>query len=201
MSKSEIDLKQVEEAMATLSASGKEPTSTMVRALLGKGSFSTILKHMRQVKGVAAASSDSAHALESFRQIWSEAVQAGRAQRDDEVADYEESLNALSVENDTLQGEIGASRATAEQASKKYEELLLRFNNVNDALSRAREEAATNSGTLLDITEKHHHEIERIRKELTQAQSRAHEFELKSVAAEAKLEALSATRTRKGKPQ
>jgi predicted nucleic acid-binding Zn-ribbon protein len=189
MSKPKIELEHVAKAIEDLKRDGKKPTIAAIRAALGdQGSITTIQKFKKELDDAEASAKDSPQALDSFRSIWSAAVQEGRTQRDEEIRDLQETVEALSSEVQKLDGEATACRSAAVEASKKYDDALARLTMLNDELTRAMEASERSATKLLESTEQHHRDVEKLRDLLSQEKARSHELELKVTRLETKLE-------------
>jgi chromosome segregation ATPase len=189
MSKPKIDKEEVAAAMEALKKAGKNLTAPAVRAACGgKGSFATILKYMTELADAETAANDSPQALESFRSIWKVAVQEGRAQRDEEIRNSLETIQAMSAEISTLEGEATSCRSTAAEATKKCDDALAKLTTLNEGLAQARAASERNATKLVETIEKHNLDDKKLREELAQAKDKVHELELQLARVETKLE-------------
>lgn len=175
--------------MAALVAGGKKTTIQAIRATLGdQGSLTTIQQFKKELDDDKLKAQDSPQALESFRGVWASAVAEGRAQREEEIKDLQETLAALSSEVGKLEGQATAFQAQALDATKKLDEVAARETALKDDLGKAREMAERNATKLVEVMEKHQTELGRLQGQIVEANSRAHAFEIKLAAAEARLE-------------
>jgi hypothetical protein len=86
MSQQKIQKEDVANAIAALKRGGRQVSLPAIRAALGnKGSMTTIQELKKQLDDAEAADQDPPHALIAFRQLWVEAVNLGRGQRDSEI--------------------------------------------------------------------------------------------------------------------
>ena len=199
MSQQKIQKEDVANAIDALKRGGRQVSLPAIRAALGnKGSMTTIQELKKQLDDAEAANQDPPHALIAFRQIWVEAVNLGRAQRDSEIADLQEVNRTISSELRILEGEVIAARTLAVEAMDKYEVALKKLSEANDALIKARQESDHHSSRFMNAVEQHQ-EAMRKEKELFNAeQARAHDLELHLARAETKLE-LANMRNSKGR--
>ena len=102
----------------------KKPTLAAVHAALNnRGSMSTLVRLKAEIEA-AAPPGDSADGLKAFREVWALAVDEGRNQQEAVVLELRESVKALAMENERLEGTIMASQnhaAEAEQAKSRAE--------------------------------------------------------------------------------
>jgi len=201
MSKTKIEKGTVVEAIAKLKTEGKDYQSiTVVRAACGNvGSFSTYQKLLNEIAAEEQAAKGSPNATKSFAAIWTEAVEEGRAQRNEEIKRLQEALDALEVQADILEGEATSNKSLAAEASAKQEAAVAKMTALNEELARATAVSEARATELLetikkhtsderDLREAHQREINLLRSQLEEVKAQAHSAELKLAAAEARLE-------------
>jgi chromosome segregation ATPase len=195
MAKQKIEKADVAKAIEALRAAGKNPTIQAIRAALGdQGSLTTIQQFKKELADEKLNAQDSPQALDSFRAIWASAVAEGRSQRDEEIRDLQETLTALSSEAEKLDGQAMALRAQTDDATRKYQEIAAKETALKDELAKARETAERNATKLVEVLERHQKELGELRVQVSEANSRAHGFELELAAARAKLEVTAGAR-------
>ena len=122
---------------------------------------------------------DPPQPLAAFRAIWAEAVQIGRAQRDEEIADLQEVVRTLSSEAREFEEQATASRLATAAVTQKYEDSMAQVAKANGAVIAARADAERNATKLVEVIEGAHRETDQLRNQLAAHQSRVHELELK----------------------
>jgi chromosome segregation ATPase len=196
-----ISKEDVGKAITDLTAQGKKPTLLAIHSALNhRGSMSTVVRLKAEIEAAAQPITDSPQGMEAFREVWALAVEEGRKQKEEKLAELRENLDALAAENERLEGAAMAaqSRTTeAEQAKSRAEAELHQFRiGVEAELKLARKDQAEANTLAADALRKlaeaqaaHTTRVAALQANLTDADRKAHEFELRLVRAEATLAA------------
>ncbi|HZR19805.1 MAG TPA: DNA-binding protein [Verrucomicrobiae bacterium] len=196
-----ITKEDVSSAMNDLNAQGKKPTLVAIHAVLNhRGSMSTLVRLKGEIDAEAQRPTDSAEALEAFREVWDLARNEERKEQEGAASDLRQSLQALAAENERLEGTATAAQKRAkelEEAKLTAEaDLQLLSTSAERDLSRATStirdaglQAAKALQDLADARGAHATQMAALQSDLTTAQRTAHEFELQLVRANALLEA------------
>jgi hypothetical protein len=196
-----INKDEVGKAIQDLVGQGKKPTLAAVHAALNnRGSMSTLVRLKAEIEAAAQPVNDSADGLKAFREIWALAVDEGRRQQEAVVLELRESVKALAMENERLEGVVLAANnhvAEAEQAKTRAEAQLTQMKDQIDgelkqakaALTEATAESANALKRLSELQASCAAHVAGLQAELTAAVRRAHDFELQLVRANALLEA------------
>jgi chromosome segregation ATPase len=168
-------------------------------ALGNRGSMSTLVRLKTEIEAEVQPVSDSEEGLKAFREIWALAIEEGRKQREEEIADLRENLKTLAVENERLDGvataaqdrieiiEKAKSQAEAELVSvrSRFEEQL---HQAQAAQIQSSEQARQVLEQLAQEKTAHSMEVSRLQHDLATAVQKAHEFEIELARARALLE-------------
>lgn len=145
---------------------------------------------------------DSAEALAAFRSLWAAANADGRRQSEEEVADLKASIEAIMAESQPLEGDVAAANIRAKEYENLVASLTAELSKAAEQVTLARaaaEQHALRVAESLERIEKlqsdHAAELSHLRKQLDDAQAKAHEFEIKFARAEARLDLVSPTAT------
>jgi chromosome segregation ATPase len=164
MAQAKITKEDVRRVRDQLKAEGTKPTLDKIRAALGNiGSVTTIQGFKTELDEEEQAEKDSPEALQTFRDVWSMAVHEGRSQREVEVQDLKETIQALSDEVNRSDAEASASQLQAEGAVKKLEETVGTLNGTIDDLCKAREASERYAAKLVEVGEEHAQEVSKLR--------------------------------------
>ena len=187
---------EVEKAMAELSAKGRKITLAALHAALNhRGSMSTLIKLKAEIEAPSAPQ-DSEDALNAFRQLWNMAQADAKKQQDAAIAELQETLKTLAMENERLDGLASAAErrcAELEQAKSAAETESLRiraklegeFSRAQGALSEANAQAARALEKLAEAQSDHATELADLQRKLSEALAKAHDQEIQLVRAEA----------------
>lgn len=198
--KAVITKEEVGTVIAQLNSQGKKPTLMAVQAALGhKGSMSTLVRLKSEIEAEILRSADSAEGLRTFRDLWALARAEGRKEQESAVAELQENLQALAMENERLQGLAAAAQTRAvdlEQARAKAEAELKesRANSERDLsqatanIGVAASQAVKALQELADARAAYATRFAELQHELTAAHEAAHAFELQLVRAHVVLE-------------
>jgi Plasmid replication region DNA-binding N-term len=200
-----ITKEEVSEAIRQLAGHGKKPTLLALHAALdNKGSMSTLVRLKAEIEAEALRMTDAPEALQAFREVWELARDEGRKVQEVALADARNSLQALAIENERLEGIV--------EAADKRASVLIEAKSIVDAelqsvrvgaereVSRAAD-ATRNSGfqaakalqDLADARAGHARQVAALQADFMAAQSKAHDIELRLVRAGALREAEGAS--------
>jgi chromosome segregation ATPase len=193
---------EVAKAIGDLMQQGKKKaTLAAIHAALNhRGSMTTIVRLKAEIDAAAQPVTDSSDGLKAFREVWALAVDEGRQQQEALLVEVQESVKALAVENDRLEGVAVAAQNLADEfdhAKSRAESELRQFKTqVEGELKQARTvqaEATTQAAAALqnlaEARAAHAAQVASLQDDLTAAVRKAHEHELNLVRAEALLEA------------
>ena len=196
-----ITKEEVGKAVGDLVRQGKKPTLVALHAALNnRGSMSTLVRLRGEIEAAAQPMADSPDGLKAFREVWAMAVDEGRQQQEALLVEVQESVKALAVENDRLEGVAVAAQNLADEfdhAKTRAESELSQFKSqVEGELKQARTvqaEATTQAAAALqnlaEARAAHAAQVLALQDDLAAAVRKAHEHELNLVRAEALLEA------------
>jgi chromosome segregation ATPase len=162
--------------------------------------MSTLVRLKGEIEAAAQPVTDSSDGLRAFREVWALAVDEGRQQQEGVLAECRESVQALTVENERLEGAAVAAQdrvAELEHAKSRAEAELSQVRiQVDGELKQARtaqaEATAQIAGAMRELAQdraSHAAQVGALQDDLTAAVRKAHEVELNLVRAEALLEA------------
>jgi chromosome segregation ATPase len=191
-----ITKQDVAQAINSLKTAGKKPTLTAIHAALNnKGSLSTLVKLKAEIESEALDEKDSEEGLKAFRDVWAMAVEEGRQQKENEIAELRQALDAMSAESQIMEGQVAAANDRAKQLETQRDSLVAEVQKANEQVTIARATGEQNANKLADTLERlaklqgdHSTELSKLRQELADALKKAHETELKLARAEARLE-------------
>ena len=191
-----ITKQDVSQAIDSLKAAGKKPTLTAIHAALNnRGSMSTIVKLKAEIESEALDQKDSEDGLKAFREVWAMAVEEGRKQKEAEIEELRQALDAMAAECQSMEGQVAASNDRLKQLESQRDGMVSELAKANEQVTAARATGEQNATKLADALERmgklqgdHAAEITSLRKELAEALAKSHETELKLARAEAKLE-------------
>lgn len=195
-----ITKEEVGGAIRQLAAQGKKPTLVALHAALDhRGSMSTLVRLKAEIDAEAQRPTDSPDALDAFREVWDLARAAGRKEQEQALAELRESIKALALENERLEGAAGAAqkRAADLEAAKSDTDAelnRLRISAEHDlsqatiTISNAGSQAAKALQDLAEARNAYATRFATLQAELTAAHQTAHEFELQLVRARTLLE-------------
>jgi gamma-glutamylcysteine synthetase len=190
-----ISRDEVAAAMKQLAGEGKKPSATAIRAVLGRGSLSTVIKLKGEIESAVDSPPESEEGRRLFQKTWETAVAEGRRQVQEhletaridlqtavaEVERLEGDLVGLRAANDAMQIELRQARAEAAAASEQA----LAARAANE--SAANERAAL-STQIAELYRSHAEAVAGLNAQLTAAQGRAHRFEVELARAQALLD-------------
>jgi chromosome segregation ATPase len=191
-----ISKSDVAKAIENLKDSGKKSTIAAIHAALGnKGSLSTVVKLKAEIEADAIAQGDSAEGLKAFRELWALAIEEGRKQKEAEAEEMRQALDALSAENQKLDGQVAGANNRIAEVEKQRDGLVSDLAKANERVAATRATADQNANKLADALERigalqasHAKELASLRQQLASAEKQAHAFELKLARTEARLE-------------
>ena len=191
----------VEKAINGLIASGKKPTlSTIHASLNNRGSLTTLIDLKAEIDAAAQIITDSPEALKVFREVWALAQDENRQLLAGAADELRETIRALSIENERVEGLASAAQnqaADAEHAKSQAEGELTRIKCQLEAelkqsaaaLAAASVEAAGAFRSLAEAHAAHATELNSLKSEIAAATQNSHEFELQVARTTALLEA------------
>lgn len=194
--KSILIKQDVAKAIDSLKALGKKPTIQALHSALGnKGSLSTLVKLKAEIEADTVAGRDSEEGLKAFRDVWSLAVEEGRKQKDAELAEMRQALDAMANESQKVEGEVAAANERVDVLDRNCSELRAELAKANERVTSARATSEQNATKLSEalamvakIQQNHATEMADLRRQLTEAVKQSHALEIKLARAEAKLE-------------
>jgi hypothetical protein len=194
---------EVAKVMREMLAQGKRVTLNSLHAALNhRGSMTTLVKLKAEVDSEAQPIVDSTDGLRAFREVWALAVEEGRKQQEEIIAELREEQKALITDNERLDGIATAAESQAGEfeAAKSVAEAELvqartrlgqELKETQAALLKATEQAKQALETLTTEQARHAEEVSALRSELASEVRKSHESELALVRAQALLEARS----------
>ena len=196
-----ITKEEVGQAVGDLVRQGKKPTLVALHAALNnRRSMSTLVRLKSEIDAAAQPATDSPDGLKAFREVWALAVDDGRQQQEAVLVEVRESVKALALENERLEGVAVAAQnlaAELDHAKSRAETELNQFKSqVECELKEARTvqaEATTQAAAALqnlaEARAAHAAQVAALQEDLAAAVRKAHQHELNLVRAEAHLEA------------
>jgi hypothetical protein len=198
-----ISKEDVSKAINDLTDQGKKTTLAAIHAALGgRGSMSTLVRLKTEIEAPTDTSNDSAEGLKAFRAVWSAAVDEGQKNQQARIDELIESVSAMAVENDRLEGASLAANnhATELELAKTCAETELRtfkdgveaeLHHARTALAQAEARATDALQKLIDSQANDKCQMTAMRAERDYAVNKAHDIEIKLARALAFLEARS----------
>lgn len=191
----------VAKAVADLTEQGKRPSATAIRALLGRGSLSTVIKLKSELEAGASAAKESEEALRMFRSVWDMAFQDGRKHSHDELQTVRDDLLSSAAELARLEGENALAVQQATDAKQQREAALAELALANEQVIAARaanetsaNERAALSERIASLHEAHGRVVTELQRKIEASNERAHQLELELARALAVLEAGKSSR-------
>jgi len=196
-----ITKEDVAKALVELTEQGKRPSATAIRALLGRGSLSTVIKLKSELEAGAIAAKESEEALRMFRSVWDMAFQEGRKHSHEELQTVRDDLLSSAAELGRLEGENALAVQQATDAKQQRESTLAELAHANEQVIAARaanetsaNERAALSERISSLHETHGRVVTELQLKIEAANERAHQLELELARALAVLEAGKSSR-------
>ena len=153
--KQEVFRADVEQAIESLKKAGKNLTIKAIHAALGgRGSITTLVRLKGEIDAESAALRDSQEALRIFREFWKLAVQEGRSQKEAEVEEVRETIDAVTTEMQALEAAAAAARESLSEVSRQRDNLVEELTKLHDELAAARTASEQHSRKLGDVVER-----------------------------------------------
>lgn len=129
MKPASITKAEVQTVISDLKNAGEKATVRNIHAALGgSASMTTVLKFKREIDAqTEPLVQDSEPGLATFRQLWSLAVDEGRGQRQAEVAEMQETIEALMQDAERLEALTTSSAARLAESERQREDLTKRL--------------------------------------------------------------------------
>lgn len=202
-----ITTEDVAATIQQLRAAGKNPSIAAIHAALGnKGSLTTVMKLKRDVEqGTSPAVPDDSEALAHFRQLWQAAVSIGRQQRDVELAEQNDTVDALATENTRLEAACIGMGERISELSQQRDQLIADLAQAQRDVATAQAAGQTHAasaaealGRLADwqrgaeiaaaeIRERHAADLATAHKRGVDAEHEAHQVKIQLATAKAQL--------------
>lgn len=200
-----ITKEDVSKAMLNLASAGKKTTINAIYAALnGRGSMSTIVRLKAEIDAATKSETDSSAGIKAFREVWALAVDEGRKQQEVVLIELRDSLKALAVENERMEGATMALQNQINDLEKAKSRAETELNQVRvrtegevklarTALTEATTQAAAALQRLAEAQTSHARQIAALQAELTAATRKSHDLEMQLVRSSALLEAQEIT--------
>ena len=194
--KAVLTKEDVQKAIESLKKSGKKPTLASIHAALGnRGSITTLIKLKAEIEADSVHREDSEAGLKAFRELWDLAVEEGRRQKENELADMQQSIDAMLSESQTMEGQLAATTERMTELEAQRDSMVSELAKSNEQVIAARAAGEQHAQKLAAALEKmgdmqvaHGSEISKLRDQLADVQVKAHETELKLARAEVRAE-------------
>jgi chromosome segregation ATPase len=175
----------VKKAVQDLKASGKKVTLIALHAALGnRGSMSTLVQLKTELESAEQPASDSDEGLKAFREVWALAKEEGRRQQEAVIADLQNDLKTLVLENERLDGATTAAANQAEdfkQAKLEAEAALVKAKSLLAQNQEALIQAGKETKAALEKVASEQSAHQNTQQELAKAIQKAHALELEVV--------------------
>jgi chromosome segregation ATPase len=186
----------VERALRLLREEGKNFTPENLRTAVGGGSYNTLIALRNEILSEQIPPPpDNKQAHEAFDAIWSTAVAQGRTEREEELAEANQTIEQLVAENHKLETEMSAVLDRVQRGEMQRDDLLAQLGAANESVIQARasgeQHAAKLAKALSHITalqKAHAVAMEKLRRKLEAIEVKAHDLELALARAETRLE-------------
>lgn len=122
----------------SLLAKGKPAGARAIYNHLGRGSFTTITRFLREIDAVTPKPENQAETQEAFRRFWTLATDAGREHAEAQIKELEETQLGLMEENDRLQAELQQTHERAVELEKAQNGLTQDLRQALEAAEKAR---------------------------------------------------------------
>lgn len=148
-----------------LVAKGKPAGARAIYNHLGRGSFTTITRFLREIDAVTPKPENQAETQEAFRRFWTLATDAGREHAEAQIKELEETQQGLMEENDRLQAELQQTQERAVELEKAQIGLTQDLRQALEAAEKARASGESHASKFAHALER----IERLQTENVQA--------------------------------
>lgn len=180
-----LNKEMIEKAIADLTSSGKKVTNEMIYAALGsRGSFGTIGRLRRELEADKQPVTHSEEGFKRFQEIWAQAKEEGRKEREAVIADLKEDIQSLEKDNERREGEAMA----AENQASEFQQIK---SAMESELATLRSQFATSQQAVIQSGQETQAALAKLsaeqyahqqtQQQLKEAMEKAHTFELELV--------------------